>query len=117
MQQTIQHAAFHPSTLTNKTKTSSPGFIVWCEKQQPKSLFWLAIIMLTQTCVLLPIVWFTLSHSDMGFIFWVLPSIAIVMCLVTNLATLPTRITIPVFILSIVIDLVVIAAAFYKLVS
>ena len=115
MQNTIHHP--HAHTLSSTHKISLYRFFTWCEQQQPKSLFWLAIIMLTQTCVLLPAVWFTLSHSNTGFIFWVLPSIAIVMCLVTNLATLPTKITIPVFMLSIVIDLVVIATALFGMAS
>lgn len=115
MQNTIHHPHAHSLNTTHRIPFT--GFITWCEKQQPKSLFWLAIIMLTQTCVLIPAVWFTLSHSDTSFIFWVLPSIAIVMCLVTNLATLPTKITIPVFMLSIVIDLVVIATALFGMAS
>ena len=42
---------------------------------------------------------------------FVLALVAMGMSLVTNLAALPTRITIPVFILSILIDIVIIATS------
>lgn len=88
MQHTIHHAhAQHYSTEISSTKTKS-GFIAWCENQQSNSLFWLAAIMLIQACVMVPAIWFALSRVEMGFIFRVLPSFAIVLCLVTNFAAL-----------------------------
>lgn len=108
MQHTIQHNHAHQLNIPRKSVLTT--FIKWSTKQEPKRLSWLATILVTQACIMVPVTLFVLSHTEMDFIFWVMPVIAIVMCLVTNLAALPTKITIPVFFISIAIDLFVLVS-------
>lgn len=111
MQNTIPHT--HAAHVTGERTASTHGFFDWCTKQQPNSLFWLAAIMLVQCCVMVPVTLYVLAHTNMSFIYWTLPAVAIVMCLVTNLAALPTKITIPTFFISILIDVFVLSACFF----
>ena len=110
----MQHTIYHPHahSLNGQHRLSLTGFFTWCTKQETNKLFWMAISMLLQSCVLVPITWVALYQADKSIIYYTMPMLAIVMCLVTNLAALPTRITIPVFILSVVIDLLVLAVCF-----
>ena len=51
------------------------------------------------------------AASGNSMVLWGFAIGAMAMCLVTNLAAMPTKVTIPVFFISIVIDLGVIAAS------
>jgi len=58
-------------------------------------------------CVITPITIRFVMFSGNNFAFWPWIIAAMTMSLVTNLAALPTKITIPIFFLSIIIDLVI----------
>ncbi|MEO6671141.1 MAG: hypothetical protein ABIN36_16785 [Ferruginibacter sp.] len=110
MQNTIHHPHAFSSNVENKLTLT--GFYTWCAQQETNRLLWLAISMLIQSCILVPATWFALYQTDKSILYFIIPMLAIVMCLVINLAALPTKITIPVFVLSIVMDLVILAACF-----
>jgi hypothetical protein len=84
-------------------------FFAWCENQQEKRLLWLAVIITGHACLLTPLTLLFIMLTGNNTIFWPFAIAAMTMALVTNLAALPTKITIPVFILSILIDLAIIA--------
>jgi hypothetical protein len=93
------------------TKTSIwSRFINWTEGQQHNRLLWLGISLTGHGCILTPITIMAVLLAGTNLFLFVLALVAMGMSLVTNLAALPTRITIPVFILSILIDIVIIAA-------
>lgn len=107
--QTIQQT-YNPAYIGSDTKQSLlTRFISWCKTQEKYRLGWLAAIIAVHGCILTPITCFAIALSGNNMIFWSMASIAMGMCLVTNLAALPTKITIPVFFLSIIIDFVIIA--------
>jgi hypothetical protein len=83
-------------------------FINWCGEQQKNRLAWLAIIIAGHSCIITPITLLFVMLSGNNFVVWPWIIAAIGMPLVSNLAALPTKITIPVFFLSLLIDLAVI---------
>jgi hypothetical protein len=92
-------------------KSASPSlihrFFAWCDSQQEKRLLWLAIIVFAHGCIITPITALAILTSGNNFILWPFITAAMGASLVTNLAALPTKITLPVFFLSLVIDVAI----------
>jgi hypothetical protein len=96
----------------NEAGTAQPSafskFITWCNGQEKYRFGWLGGIMAAQCCALTPITLFAIVLFGANFALFMAALIAIALPVVTNLAAMPTRITIPVFFLSIVMDLAII---------
>jgi len=90
----------HPSFLTR--------FMTWCAGQDRNRYGWLGIALGSHGCVFTPITMFSIILSGNNIYFWVLAILAMMMTLVSNLAALPTKYTIPVFLLSVLIDITLI---------
>ena len=108
-------ATIHPGLSTTQTHIASSRnlnfvhrFFDWCKIQEKNRLGWLAAILAIHGCVLTPLTLCIVAFTPHSFIVWPFIIGAIGMCLVTNLAAMPTRVTIPVFFFSILIDVVVI---------
>jgi hypothetical protein len=86
-------------------------FLNWCESQEKYRFGWLAAIIVIHGCLLAPLTLFAIFIGGNNFVFWAMTIGAFAMALVSNLAAMPTKITIPVFFFSILIDLVVITAS------
>jgi hypothetical protein len=109
----------HPYTLVRLNRGSGKTvvleFIHWCKTQEKNRLLWLAVILAGHACIVTPLTLMFVMVSGNSMFFWVLVIAAMTMALVTNLAALPTKITIPVFLLSLVIDIVVIVNCIFAL--
>ncbi len=92
-----------------KKNTLAHRFFDWCRGQEKNRLAWLALIITGHGCVITPITLGIIILSGNNFVFWPWTIAAMGMSVVTNLAAQPTKITIPVFFLSVLIDLAVIA--------
>jgi hypothetical protein len=99
------------STYTREEKRVSlfSRFIAWCDSQEKYRLGWVAAIIAGHGCVITPLTLFAVILSGNVLIFWAMSVIAMSMALVANLAAMPTKITIPIFFASILIDLITIA--------
>lgn len=106
-------------TLTQNSLESSRNFtgislwekfIAWCESQEKYRFGWLAFSFTLHGCVLTIFTMFAIILSGNHFIFWPFAIAAMGMTVITNLAAMPTRITLPVFFFSVLIDLVIIAS-------
>jgi len=99
-----------PITTTNlRTKANSwQRLINWCDRQEQYRFGWLGAILAGHGCFATPITLFAIILSGNYFAFWVLALAAMGAALITNLAALPTKITIPVFALSLLIDVAII---------
>ena len=99
------------STVLNQ-KVTKPSlfsvFIKWCIDQEKNRFGWLALALAVNGCVLTPITMFAIILSSNSILLWVVTIAAFQLSLVTNLAAMPTKYTIPAFLLNAVIDLVVI---------
>lgn len=85
-------------------------FFNWSAGQEHSRYGWLGGILAAQGCVVTPLTMFAIVLSGNNIIFWMVAIVSIMMTLVTNLAAMPMKITIPVFVLSVLIDIVLIAA-------
>jgi hypothetical protein len=106
--QTI-HTTYSPQYYPVPQKRSlAKRFISWCKAQDENRLAWLAAMLFLHGCVLAPV---TIGFIFLGgnqIVFWALVIAAMAMTLVSNLAAMPTKITIPIFFFSLLIDLTVI---------
>jgi hypothetical protein len=85
-------------------------FFSWSDRQEKYRFGWVAGTIAFHGCVLTPITLFAIILSGNNIFFWALTLAGMAMSLVTNLAALPTKITIPVFFLSVFIDFVIIVS-------
>jgi hypothetical protein len=105
--QTIQQT-YSPSYSKTRSQSLVARFFSWCQSQEPHRFGWLAIIIAVHGCVLAPLTLFTVYLGGNDMVFWGLTIGSMAMALISNLAAMPTKITIPVFFISVLIDLVVI---------
>lgn len=109
------HTTVHQHTTTSGLHTANthPGawsrFINWADGQENNRLLWTALAIAGHGCVVTIITMATILLTGNNFIFWPFALAAMTMCVVVNLAAMPTKITIPVFFFSLLIDIVIIA--------
>jgi hypothetical protein len=105
----------HPTITSSFTENvSNPSllkrFMLWAEGQEKYRFGWVAGILAGHGCIITPITLFAIILSGSNLVFFMAAIVAMMASLVTNLAALPTKYTIPTFIVSIVIDLIIIAS-------
>src|SRR5204862_6898381 len=83
-------------------------FINRSTDQEEKKMLWLASGLAGHGCVLTILTLLAIMLSGNPVILWPFAMAPIASCLIVNLAALPTKITIPVFFFSVLIDLVII---------
>ncbi|MFT3678735.1 MAG: hypothetical protein QM791_00595 [Ferruginibacter sp.] len=86
-------------------------FINWCASKEEKRFLWQGVTLTVHGCILTPIAMLAALLAGVDSYLYIPVIAAIAITFITNLAALPTKITIPVFFLSVLIDLGVIAAA------
>lgn len=107
METIVKHLYAHPLSATRKTSVWKK-FITWCDGQEKFRLGWLAAALTLHGCVLTIVTMFAVVLAGNHFIFWPFIIAAMGATLLVNLAAMPTKITIPVFFFSVMIDLVII---------
>ena len=105
--QTVQQP-YKAIYVSQRKRSLLTRFILWCKLQEKYRLGWGAVIIAIHGCFLTPLTLLAIIPAGNSMLFWSMAIAAMGMALVTNLAALPTKITIPIFFLSIIIDLVVI---------
>lgn len=73
------------------------NFFSWCKVRQANRLLWLGIALAGHGCILTPVTIMAVVFAGTNLVLFILALIAMAMTLVTNLAAMPTKITIPVF--------------------
>jgi hypothetical protein len=106
METTAKHLYAH-SLDTTKTSVWKK-FIDWCDSQNEYRIGWMIVTITLHGCVLSIFTMFAVILAGNHFIFWPFVIGAMGITLFTNLVALPTKITIPVFFFSVLIDLVII---------
>ena len=94
------------SSLLNK-------FMGWCEDQQKNRLLWLGVVLSAHGCIITPLTIMAVLLAGTNLVLFILALVAMGASLVTNLAAMPTKITIPVFILSTLIDIAIIVSCVF----
>lgn len=93
-----------PASLISK-------FIAWSDAQNSNRLLWLGVILSFHGCILTPLTVMAVLLAGTNLTLFMVTIVAMGISLVSNLAAMPTKLTIPLFVLSIVMDLVVIGFA------
>ena len=83
-------------------------FLNWCNNQNENRYGWLGVAVASHGCLFTPLTMFAIIMSGNNIVLWLFAIIAMMMTLVTNLAALPTKITIPVFLFSVLLDVTVV---------
>jgi hypothetical protein len=108
MNTTMHHPANAISRSSNRTSYVT-RFVNWTKEQEKNRILWLAVAIVGHGCVITILTMFAILFSGNNFIFWPFAIAAMAMSLVVNLAALPTKITIPIFFLSVLIDVIIVA--------
>ena len=108
---TIQHVYSPVQVSIAKRESVFTRFITWCASQEKYRFGWVAAIIAIHGCVLTPITVLTVAATHNNIASWGVAIGAMGMSLISNLSAMPTKITIPVFFASILIDLAVIAVS------
>jgi hypothetical protein len=108
---TIAQKAWVPSYQATSVTSLWDRFINWCKTQEKNRLEWLAIGLAGHGCIITPLAVFTIMISGNNLFFWITAMVAMGATLIVNLAAMPAKITIPVFLLSIVIDIMIVILA------
>jgi hypothetical protein len=94
----------------SRSRTSSvTSFLNWAEKQNDNRLTWLAVALASHGCFFTPFTVMAVMTTTYNFALFMTAIAAMALALVTNLAALPTKITIPSLVISIVVDVVIVA--------
>lgn len=104
-----QHVSSSDSGIISHQSSLWSRFIKWADGQENNRMLWTALSIAGHGCVVTIITMATILLTGNNFIFWPFALAAMTMCVVVNLAAMPTKITIPVFFFSLLIDLVIIA--------
>jgi len=108
METTLKHVFVPAGVLEPKQQSLWNRFMSWTKGQEKYRFGWLAAALAGHGCFLTPVTLFAIILSGNIFVLWILALAAMAVCLVTNLAALPTKITIPVFFASLLIDIAII---------
>jgi len=103
--------------VVNNNQSIVSKFMNWCQAQEKNRLGWLGLILAIHGCVITPITLFIIVSAGNNIAFWGVAMGAMAMSLITNLAALPTKITLPVFFLSLIVDLAIIGTCLFAMFS
>jgi hypothetical protein len=83
-------------------------FLTWCDLEQPNRFMWMALGLVGHASFITVITILVITYSGNHFIYWPFTIAAMMACLVVNIAGQPTKVTLPVFFISIIIDAAII---------
>ena len=111
MQTVLQQSYARPYTETIEKPSIWSRYMTWCKSQQESRFLWLGIALASHACFITPLTLFVVMYTGNSIVFFAFAIAAMGMVLVTNLAALPTKITIPTLLLSIILDVTIIVAS------
>jgi len=104
----------HPSIEQTHSEVATSGlkrFLRWSKDQQPNQFLWLGVALAGHGCVVTPLTIYIVYLGGMNFTLFMIALLSMTAALITNLSAMPTRITIPVLVASIITDILVVAIA------
>ena len=104
----IQPTLANAYVIEQPKQSLAARFLTWCAGQEPNRFGWLGAALGVHGCVTTPLALFAIVLSGNHIALWVLALVAMGATLVTNLAAMPTKITIPIFFLTVLVDLAII---------
>lgn len=114
---TITQTTYPPSYETSIQFGLFRRFMEWCKSQDKNRFGWLALSLAAHGCIITPLVVFFVGITGNDFSLWIAAMVAMGITLIVNLAAQPTKITIPIFFLSIVVDIAIITVCIVQSVA
>ncbi len=114
MQTVIQHRYAPAHSQANSKPSLWKRFMTWSDQQEKNRLGWTAFAIAGHGCVFTIFTVMVVLLTGNNFIFWPFIIGAMAACLIVNLAAMPTKITIPVLFLSLLIDVAIIAISLFN---
>jgi len=113
---TNTHALSAPrSVLREQRQSALSRFFSWADAQQESRFIWLGVALTSHASLFTPLTVMAILLTSNSFPLLMVALGAMGLALVTNLAALPTKITIPAFFLSIIIDITVLLLTIFVL--
>jgi Na+/melibiose symporter-like transporter len=107
---TIAHASYSQANSRSLQFGLFTKFFAWCASQEKNHFGWLALSLAAHGCIITPLVVAFVGFTGNNFVLWIAAMAAMGATLVVNLAAMPTKITIPTFVLSVIADIAIIIA-------
>ena len=86
--------------------------MLWCEKQEENRFLWLGISFMGHIGMILPLTLLSiLFFADNNFILWIVALSANVPVLALNLAAQPPKVTLPILLASLIINIITIGVS------
>lgn len=113
---------FNHSISTTYTESASgislwKKFMTYCKEQEENRLLWVGIILAAHGCILTPMAVMLTLITGPNFFLFMTAMVGMGIALVTNLAAMPTKVTIPAFALSILMDIAIVVSCIASLAS
>jgi predicted membrane protein len=99
---------FNSSQAEFKHESLIKRFFTWCKDQEKNRLIWLGIALTVHGCVLTPITFMAVAFSGLNLFLVYVVIAAMAATVIPNLAAQPTKVTLPLFFLSVIIDVLII---------
>jgi hypothetical protein len=106
----ITHTSYSPAYKPSLQFGLFTKFFAWCASQEKNRFGWLALSLAAHGCIITPLVVAFVGFTGNNFILWMAAMAAMGGTLIVNLAAMPTKITIPTFVLSVIADIAIIIA-------
>lgn len=104
----ITQPTYSPAYKTTSYVNPLSKFFKWCAGQEENRLEWLGIALAVHGCIITPLVIILITMTGNSFILWMTAMVAMGVTLIVNLAAQPTKVTLPIFFASLLVDLGVI---------
>lgn len=88
-------------------------FVNWSAGQEENRLLWTAIAIFGHGCIITVLTILVVVLTGNNFIYWPFVILAMAASVVSYLASMPTKVTIPIFFLSVLLDLVIIISCLF----
>ena len=108
-----QHHFHHKDYAAHKfsVKTLWQKFITWADQQEYNRFLWLAISLVAHSTILTPVTILAVAVTGNVFALLIIAVFSMIAAVVVNLAAIPVKYIVPVFFLSMLIDILIILTA------
>jgi hypothetical protein len=99
--------------IGTRRKSATARFLTWLNSEEKNRIAWVGISITAMAAVFFPLTMAAILFNGAVFKLIIGAMISLALVVITNLAALPTKYTIPAFFLGIGIDAVLIVASFF----
>lgn len=114
MATTLTSAFVGNLSVPEKKASIATRFFDWCTAQEHNRFLWLALALTGHGAVLTPLTLLAVVLAGTNLVLFMAAMVTMGMALVSNLAALPTKYTVPIFFFSVLMDVVIVVIALYQ---